>query len=141
MPEQTFDALRTELLESGIASRHVKRIISELSDHLEDIEIELQERGKTKAEAREIALGRIGDQKLIAGRMLETTELRTWIYRYPRVARVYLPIAYALLLPAAPVFAGLANPGKVFRWGAALMLSAGVTAGMLLFMQLAIVLT
>ena len=88
-----------------------------------------------------MASARLGDTGRIADRMLESPELRTWVYHYPRLARVCLPVAYALLLPAAPVFAGIANPGVVMRWGAALMLGAGVTAAMLLGMQLAIVLT
>ena len=34
MPELSFDTLRAELLESGIAPRHIRRIIAELDDHL-----------------------------------------------------------------------------------------------------------
>ena len=67
--------------------------------------------------------------------------MQHWIYRYPRVARIVLPMAYVAVLPLAPVQAGMANAGLLARWGAALMLSAGVTAAMLLAMQLAIVLT
>ena len=138
MRDPMFERLRSELMEAGVAPRHIRRLVSELSDHIEDLRLEALSVGKSKQEAYEFAVGRIGDQKLIAQGMRENADLRTWIYRYPRIARVYLPVAWALLLPAAPVFAGFANPAKVFRWGAALMLSAGVTAGMLLFMQLAI---
>ncbi len=141
MHEHPFTELRTELLESGIAPRHVSRIVAELDDHLEDLKQEALDDGRTIDEAAAIAKRRIGNQQKIASRMLELTEFKTWVHRYPRVARVYLPLVYVLLLPVAPVFAGFANPGKVFRWGAALMLSAGVTAAMFLSMQLVIALT
>lgn len=143
MPDNNlrFDTLRSELLESGVAPRHVRRIVSELDDHAEDLRAEAVAQGMSAAEASELAMQRIGDQQHIAERILECTDLRTWIYRYPRVARVYLPCAYALLLPALPVFAGIAHPGIVLRWSAALMLGAGVTAGMLLILQLAIAVT
>jgi hypothetical protein len=141
MPEQVFNVLRTELLESGIAPKHVRRIVAELNDHLQDLRAEAMDEGRSGPEADAIATRRIGDTRLIAEHMRQKPELKTWIYRYPRIACLYLPLAYALLLPAAPVFAGLANPAKVARWGTALMLSAGVTATMMLCMQLAIVLT
>lgn len=144
MPENTkpqFDALRSALLESGVAPRHVRRIVSELDDHAEDLRAEAVAQGVSGDDAHGYAMRRIGDQRQIAARMLESADLRSWIYRYPRIARVYLPCAYALLLPAMPVFAGFANPGIVLRWSAALMLSAGFTAGMLLMLQLAIAAT
>ena len=141
MPEDTFAELREQLLDSGVAPRHVRRIIAELDDHLDDLTEEAIGRGDSAAAAHAFALRRIGDQPAIAERMLENVAFRTWIYRYPRLARFYLPVAYALALPAAPLFAGMANPGIVIRWGAALMLSAGITALMFLSMQLAIALT
>ncbi len=78
---------------------------------------------------------------MIARQMLARTELKLWVYRYPRLARFYLPIAYLLLLPAAPVFAGAENATAIARWGTSLMVSAAVTAAMLLLMQIAITLT
>jgi hypothetical protein len=136
-----FSVLKNELLRAGVAPRHVRRIVSELEDHVDDLQHEARELGIYDSEALGFAMRRIGDQRQIARRMLASTDLRAWIYRYPRIARIYLPVAYALLLPAFPVFAGLANPGIVLRWGAALMLSAGITAGMMLVLQLAIATT
>jgi hypothetical protein len=141
MRDENFRSLKSRLLESGVSPKHVRRIVIELRDHHDDLVDECLAGGASAEEAVAMASARIGDPGRIADRILGTPELRTWIYRYPRVARLYLPVAYALLLPAAPVFAGIANPGVVMRWGAALMLSAGVTAAMLLSMQLAIVLT
>ena len=141
MASRQFRAFSRRLLDSGVSPKVVSRIVIELQDHYDDLIDEAIANGEPLSQAREAAVTRIGDPGMIAEQILETPELRSWIYRYPRIARVYLPIAYALLLPAAPVFAGMANPGVVMRWSAALMLSAGVTAAMLLSMQLAIVLT
>lgn len=141
MADRQVGSISSRLLDSGVSPKVVRRIVIELQDHYDDLIDEAVANGVPLSQAREAADARIGDPGVIAERILETPELRSWIYRYPRIARVYLPIAYALLLPAAPVFAGMANPGVVMRWSAALMLSAGVTAAMLLSMQLAIVLT
>jgi len=139
--QQGFGTLQHDLLEAGVAPRHVRRIVAELNDHTRDLCDEALAKGMHEDEARAFALRRIGNQSEIAERMLAVPDLRSWIYRYPRVARVYLPVAYTLLLPAFPLFAGMANPGIVLRWSAALMLSAGVTAGMMLLLQLAIAVT
>ena len=136
-----FTALETDLLQAGVAARHVRRIVSELEDHAIDLRDEALQRGMSETDARDFAMRRIGDQGEIAARMVAITDLRAWIYRYPRIARLYLPVAYALLLPAFPFFAGIANAGIVLRWTAALMLSAGFTASMMLMLQLAIAVT
>lgn len=141
MPEQSFDELRSTLLNSGIAPRHVKRTIAELQDHLEDLENEARSNGIAPIEASAYAETRIGAHKLIARHMLAKTELKMWIYRYPRIARLYLPVAYLLLLPMAPVFAGAENASAIARWSTSLIVSAAVTAAMLLLMQIAITLT
>ena len=141
MRSTRFARLENRLFESGVAPRHVRRIVMELEDHLEDLRNEALAGGLDSDEALSASLDRLGSQEAIAERMLSEVELKAWIYRYPRLARLYLPVAYFLVLPAAPVFAGMADPGKVVRWGAALMMSAGITAAMLLCMQLAIMLT
>jgi len=140
MGDQTFDDLRRSLLESGVAPRHVRRLILELRDHCDDLRHEALAAGCDPAAATARAMRRIGDQQVLAGKILGIAELRTWAYRYPRLARVCYPIAYVLLLPAAPVFAGMARASILARWGAALLLSATVTAAMFLGMQLSIAL-
>lgn len=141
MHRQHFAELQHRLLRSGVSTRHVRRIIAELGDHLEDLRIEALSNGAGNEDAQREAASRLGDQAHIAARILERNELRSWPYRYPLLARLYFPLAYVLLLTATPVFAGMANSTKLARWGVALMLSGAVTAAMLLFMQLAIVLT
>lgn len=141
MPEQYFSAFREELLNSGIPPRHVERLVGELKDHLEDLRQDALMHGEGEEMAVVNAREMLGDLSVLAAKLRERVELRAWVYRHPHIARVYLPVAYVLLLPAAPLFAGLANPGEAIRWGAALMLSAGLTACLFLSMQLAIALT
>ncbi|MEQ9562518.1 MAG: hypothetical protein RLN69_08365, partial [Woeseiaceae bacterium] len=69
------------------------------------------------------------------------SELRSWIYRYPGLARIILPVAWIVLLPATPVFVGVAHVTSILRWSACLLLSALVTAAMMLIMQLSLTLT
>ena len=138
MRSSPFSELRTHLLARGVAPNQARRITDELTDHLYDLKDEARHSGLSNGEAERFAVTQLGDQKIIAEKILERTDLKTWVYRYPRVARVYLPFAYALLLPATPVIAGIRNPAIVVRWVAALMLSGAVTAGLFLFMQIAI---
>lgn len=133
--------LRKELVHSGIAPRHVRRTMDELSDHYEDlVEQELCE-GATRLEAHARAtetLGEIGD---IGAAVRAQPVLRSWAFRFPRVAAFVYPLTFLALLPAAPVFLGYAYANYIARWVACLFLSALVTAAMFLFLQLAITLT
>lgn len=141
MPDPDFDKLRVRLLRSGVAPQHVARAISELCDHLEDIENEFVEIGLPSETARLQASARIGTIDSIASQYLNRSELKCWAYRYPRTARVVLPIAFVMLLPAIPIVAGIENAPLIARWCACLVLSAFVTATMLLAMQLSIAIT
>ena len=141
MRKRSFEDLRSHLLERGVTPKRVRRIMAELADHLEDLRLEALADGLSDGDAEIQAASRLGDPRLIAEKILEHAEFKTWVYRYPRIARVYLPVAYLLLLPATPVLVGIRHPAVVARWGAALMLSGAVTAAMFLFMQLSIVLT
>jgi len=132
-----FTAIRHELLSAGIASRHIERTIQELRDHLEDIQAEA---GSDPVSAEDAAR-RLGDPRLLAQQIAAHEEFRSWIYRFPRVARVCLPIAYLLLLPAVPLRHANNNAAAVARWSAALFLGAAVTSATLLLMQLSIQLT
>jgi len=140
MGDQVFGDLGASLLKSGVAPRHVSGILAELHDHLDDLRQEAIVDGYDNVAANERALRRIGDQRLLARTILARPELRTWPYRYPWLARVYYPLAYVLLLPAVPVLGRVVQTSLVMRWGAALLLSATVTAAMMLAMQLSIAL-
>jgi hypothetical protein len=129
--------MRMQLLNSGIASRQVRRIITELHDHVDDIQMEHRGHELSVDEIKQ----RLGDPAVLTEHILAKPELRTWAYRYPRISQFTMPVAYVLLLPTAPLFAGVANAALVARWGASLLLGAAVTAAMLLMMQLTITLT
>lgn len=138
MPETGFDRLQKYLLVSGVAPRLVNRTISELSDHYEDLEAEAMNNGLSRDEAGIEASTRIGDVKIIAKEILSRPELKCWAHRYPFLARFVLPVAYFLMIPAAPIFAGVAHAHLIGRWCVCLLLSAAVTSSMILVMQIAI---
>ena len=141
MPSPDFDKLRVRLLRSGVAPRYVVRAISELRDHIEDIESEAVELGLPQEAARAHASERIGAIESIAKQYLNKPELKRWVYRHPRTARVVLPIAYVMILPVIPIIAGIENAQFIARWCACMLLSAIVTATMLLVMHLSIAIT
>jgi hypothetical protein len=138
MPSPEFDRLRAQLINSGVAPRHVARAILELRDHLEDIESEGIKQGLSQDAAKRLANARIGTLESIASQYLEKAELKHWLCRHPWTARVVLPIAYVMVLPAIPIFAGIKNAAFIARWCACLILGAFVTATMLLLMQISI---
>jgi hypothetical protein len=138
MPETNFNALRDHLLHGGVAPRHVVRLIAELSDHHEDLELEALRQGCTPESATAQATEGIGTIGMIAEQVLHRPELKCWVHRFPRIARLALPIAYVTMLPLAPLYAGIAHAPALVRWCAGLLLSAVVTAAMLLVMQYSI---
>jgi len=136
-----LSGLRKELIRSGIAPRHVRRTMDELSDHYEDLVDEALDGGASRIEAHALASRKLGEIATIGAAVRARPELRSWAYRFPRIASVVYPLTFVALLPAAPVFLGYAYANHVARWGACLLLSALVTAAMFLFLQLAITLT
>ncbi|MGI9236355.1 MAG: hypothetical protein ACR2QZ_03115 [Woeseiaceae bacterium] len=138
MPDRGLDMLRKRLLESGVAPRHVARLVSELSDHYDDLEAEASREGLSTDRASERARDRMGDTNLIARQVLSEPDLRCWFHRFPKVARILLPVAYVLLLPTAPLYAGIAHAPAIGRWFVCLMLSSLVTASLFLAMQISI---
>lgn len=59
-PDPTFIRLRERLPRAGIAPRHVRRYVSELTAHLADLTTEEQSRGLPLANVRATALTRLG---------------------------------------------------------------------------------
>ena len=129
-----FSTIQRQLQNSGVSVKYINRTIDELSDHLQDI----RDENKGQPVTFQQAVDRLGEPRIIVQQLASRTELRSWIYRYPRLARIYLPIAWVLLLPVAPIFAGVANPSFTLRWSAALLFSALVTATLLRIMELSI---
>jgi hypothetical protein len=140
MADGDLDRLRGRLLDAGIAPRFVARAVAELRDHVDDIKHEAAENGLSYEAADGHAIERVGAMEAIAEHYLHRPEMRCWFYRYPRLARVVLPVAYAFLLPTLPIHAGIRHAPSMGKWCASLLLGGLVTLAMLLIMQITIML-
>jgi len=138
MPEDDLKRFENYLLSAGIKPRYVRRALLELSDHMADIEADAIASGMTTGEARREAHCRIGRLQAIADEIVGCQDLKTWPYRYPRLARVWFPVAYVTLLPAVPLLATIERAPVIARWLASAMLGAVITAAMFLMLQLSI---
>jgi len=78
-----FPALRETLLRAGIAPRHVRRYLSELTDHLADLTAEEQSQGLSPSDARAAALTRLGSLKTLADAMTSQPRLHSLSARAP----------------------------------------------------------
>lgn len=140
MPEPDFDGLRQTLLRAGVAHRHAKRTTLELEEHFADLREELMTEGFGRHRAEMEASRQLGSLDDIAELVAARSELRRWPLRYPRVGRIVLPIACVLLLPITPLIVGVGYASTIARWGAIVSLSAMITAGMFLAIQMSITL-
>ncbi len=138
MREPDFQALKSRLLQGGVAPRHVRRTLIELKDHYNDLVDEAIANGDPDGEARRAAALRLGAMDDVVAGMLACRELKGWPYRYPVLAVLVYPLACLLALPAVPVLVGIAKAPLLARWGASLLLAGLVTAAMLLVLQLSI---
>jgi hypothetical protein len=78
-----FDHLREKLLQGGIAPRHVRRYLRELSDHFDDLVLAEREAGQSEEAALAIARARLGEEDKLAAAMLARPELKSWTARLP----------------------------------------------------------
>jgi hypothetical protein len=78
-----FPELRERLLRAGIAPRHVRRYLTELSDHLADLTAEEQTRGLSPADARSAALARLGTTDTLAQAMTSQPRFQSLSARAP----------------------------------------------------------
>lgn len=140
MREPDFNSLATELIKCGIAPRDVHRSVYELRDHYDDLVDVAVDEGANSKEARRTASQQLGSMENFVAEMNSRKELKSWAFRHPRAAIFFYPVAYLALLPAVPVFAGIAHASTLARWGASLLVAGLVTATMLLAMQLSIIL-
>lgn len=140
MPEPDFLAFQKCLLQQGVDLRYARRLAGELAEHYEDLRREAERTGIAPGEAAGFAAERLGSASNISAAVRQQPELRSWVYRYPQLARLLLPLAFAALLPAAPLFAGINHAESVLRWTCCAMLSAIFTAVLMLCMQLSIAL-
>ncbi len=138
MHDREFRILEERLIDAGIAPKRVQRTVNEMRDHYDDLVEAAIEAGMGREAAHERALQRLGEVDDIVSEMAAHPELKSWASRYPRTAIVVYPLACLAVLPALPVYAGVANASLLMRWGASLVAAGLVTAGMLLILQLSI---
>ena len=78
-----FDELRERLLRAGIAPRHVRRYLAELTDHLADLRAEEDRPGRGPAEIEEAAMARLGSMDHLAKAMIDQRHFQSWCARAP----------------------------------------------------------
>jgi hypothetical protein len=78
-----FDQLRERLLRAGIAPRHVRRYLAELTDHLADLRTQENRPGRGPAEIEEAAMARLGSMDHLAKAMTDQRQLQSWCARAP----------------------------------------------------------
>lgn len=98
-----FDALRETLLAGGIAPRHVRRYLTELSEHLDDLTLEQRAAGFDAEDAVTRARARLGDDAELAQAMLARKQFRSWAVRAPWAFFGLLPPFVTLLAAFAVV--------------------------------------
>ena len=80
---QPFDEIRERLLRGGIAPRHVRRYLRELSDHFGDLVLEERRNGLSEIAAKTAARQRLGSDEALADALLSRPELRSIAARHP----------------------------------------------------------
>ena len=98
-----FEALRETLLTGGIAPRHVRRYLVELSEHLDDLTAEQRTLGYDETDAALRARARLGEDRELAAAMLEQKSLRSIAARAPWAIFGILPSFAAVLAMLVPL--------------------------------------
>ena len=138
MPRPDFEKFAGELRRAGIAEKHIRRAELELSEHFDDLVDDAMSQGHDRRTAETRAAESLGDLNVVGETIRARPELRSWAFRWPRVALVFYPLACVAALPAAPVIVGVQNAPILARWATCLLLGGLVTATMLLVLQLSI---
>lgn len=119
MPQPCFNRLSERLLRGGIAPRHVRRTVRELSDHFDDLVREEREAGATRELAETRALSRLGHEDDLANAMLSRPELRSLTARFPWAVFGLGPVALLALSVAGALYLEiwlLNHSGGVFAY-------------------------
>ena len=72
-----FEGLRETLLKGGVAPRHVRRYLAELSAHLDDLTVDQHKLGYDGEDANLRARALLGEDRELAAAMLEQKSLRS----------------------------------------------------------------
>lgn len=103
-----FETVAEALLKGGIAPRHVRRYIGELSDHLQDGIAHQKAAGFDDEKARLRAHALLGDDRELTAAMLEQSRFKSWPARLPWLVFVVAPFFILLVCLVAllfPIFA------------------------------------
>jgi len=92
-----FPELREHLLRAGVAPRHVRRYVTELTEHLADLTVEEERAGRSPAAAQAAALQRLGSMDELAEAMLSQPRLRAWSARAPWAVCALAPLGILAL--------------------------------------------
>jgi hypothetical protein len=131
MHEHAFGRLRSLLVAGGVAPRHVRRLLIELSEHCEELERDAMAAGLTPPEARAEALRSLGSAPALADAVLARKELLGWSGRWPRTAHA---LAAFSALPAVPLECA-GHCAVIARWSASCGLALLMTGSLLLSLQ------
>jgi hypothetical protein len=103
----SFEAVTESLLKGGIAPRHVRRYVGELTDHLADLTERQRASGYDGEDAHLRARALLGDDRELTAAMLEQKRFRSWPARLPWLVFVPLPfigLTIAMVALTFPIF-------------------------------------
>jgi hypothetical protein len=100
-----FDLLRERLLKAGVAPRHVRRYVRELSDHVADSVAAEKAAGFSESVAKERASGRLGSDDALIAAMVSRREFRSISARAPWLVFGIFPPFFVVLVMLALAFA------------------------------------
>ena len=121
MPDSEFGSLGERLLRAGIAPRHARRLLDELTTHYALLVEEETDLGQPLEAARSCARIRLGTDDEILARASQQAMLRSWGARWPLVCVIVPLVALAgsgvlLIAALAAVFSTLGPPGEPEGW-------------------------
>lgn len=87
-----FRPLRERLLRAGVAPRHVRRYLGELSDHLNDLRTEEERAGRPRPDAESAALARLGGIDELSRAMIGHRHFQSWCSRAPWAMFAVVPL-------------------------------------------------
>ncbi len=94
-----FERLETNLLHGGIAPKYVRRTISELKSHFEDLKCQELNNGLDTGEAEKSAFNQLGEEEAILKQILAKRELKTLASRFQKSVFLVLPLLlYPLII-------------------------------------------
>lgn len=88
--------LRRDLLQGGVAPKHVRRTIDELGAHYQDLKRQGINEGLPEEEAAARAQRELGDVEILRHEVLSRPELRSLSATYPRVFFLVAPVLAVL---------------------------------------------